>query len=151
MKKRTSSITALQRRAALARVRRACLALPDTIEKEAWGAPTFRTCGRLFVMFVDNHHGDGRLAIWCSAPPGAQDALVASAPQHFFVPPYVGSQGWVGVRLDNGLKWAAVSARIKEAHRTISARGSPGTRSGARGAARHVPSRSEPGRQTRRD
>ena len=151
MKKRTSGTAALQRRAALARVRRACLALPDTHEKEAWGAPTFRARGRLFVMFVDNHHGDGRLAIWCNAPPGAQDALVASTPKHFFVPPYVGPQGWVGVRLDTGLKWAAVSDRIREAHRATSARVSPGSRSGARDAAGHAPSRSASGRRTHRD
>ena len=75
-------------------------------------------------MFLDDHHGDGRLAIWCTAPPGAQDALVASGPKHFFVPPYVGPQGWVGVRLDTGLKWGTISARIKEAHRTTAARAS---------------------------
>lgn len=105
-------------RSVLARIRRACLALPDTHEKEAWGTPTFRARARLFVMFVDNHHGDGRLAIWCNAPPGAQDALVASQSKHFFVPPYVGPQGWIGVRLDTGLRWAAVSTRIKVAHQT---------------------------------
>jgi len=122
MKKRVSTTTTpLQDRTALARVRRTCLALPDTHEKQAWGSPTFRARGRLFVMFVDNHHGDGRLAIWCNAPPGAQDALVASKPEHFFVPPYVGSQGWVGVRLDTGLRWPAVSVRIKEAHRITAA------------------------------
>jgi len=118
MKRRVTTTTALKRRTALSRVRRACLALPDTHEKEAWGAPTFRACGRLFVMFVDNHHADGRLAIWCNAPPGAQDALVASKPKHFFVPPYVGRSGWVGVRLDAGLGWTAVSTRIKEAYKT---------------------------------
>jgi hypothetical protein len=130
MTKRASATMALKRRTVLSRVRRACLALPDTHEKEAWGAPTFRARGRLFVMFVDNHHGDGRLAIWCNAPPGAQDALVASKPKTFFVPPYVGPQGWVGVRLDTGLKWTAVSTRIKEAHRTTASH--PRARAGGR-------------------
>jgi len=116
MTMKRASKTPLRRRAALARVRRACLALPGSCEKEAWGAPTFRARGRLFLMFVDNHHGDGRLAIWCKAPPGAQEALVASLPRHYFVPPYVGPQGWVGVRLDTGLKWAAVATRIAAAH-----------------------------------
>lgn len=117
------------RRSALSRVRKACLALPDTHEKEAWGAPTFRVRGRLFVMFVDNHHGDGRLAIWCSAPPGAQDALVASSPAHFFVPPYVGPSGWIGVRLDTGLAWRTVAARIREAHRVTALKGPSRARS----------------------
>jgi hypothetical protein len=102
--------------AALARVRTICLALPETHEKEAWGAPTFRVRGRLFAMFVDDHHGDGRLAVWCAAPPVAQEALVAAEPDHFFVPPYVGTQGWVGVRLDTGLAWDVIAQRLETAH-----------------------------------
>jgi len=132
MKKQAATLTARERRTSLSRIRRACLALADTHEKEAWGAPTFRARGRLFVMFVDNHHGDGRLAIWCNAPPGAQDALVATHPKHFFVPPYVGQSGWVGVRLDTGLDWAAVDTRIKEAHRTTASH--PRARAGRRTA-----------------
>jgi hypothetical protein len=103
-------------RAVLAKVRRLCLALPDTEEKIAWGAPTFRAGGRLFVMFMDNHHGDGRLAIWCNAAPGAQEAFVASDAAIYFVPPYVGPSGWLGVRLDGGLPDPDVAARIRAAH-----------------------------------
>ncbi|HEV8198425.1 MAG TPA: MmcQ/YjbR family DNA-binding protein [Candidatus Polarisedimenticolia bacterium] len=102
--------------AALAQVRRACLALPDTSEKIAWGAPTFRVKERLFVMFMDNHHGDGRLAIWCNAAPGAQEAFVARDGDRYFVPPYVGPSGWLGVRLDRGLPERDVAARIRAAH-----------------------------------
>lgn len=102
----------------LARIRKLCLSLPETTEKIAWGAPTFRVQGKLFVMFADNHHGDGRVAIWCMAPVGSQQALVASDPEHFFVPPYVGPSGWVGIRLDRGLSWAIVKELIHEAHRT---------------------------------
>jgi hypothetical protein len=102
--------------AALARVRRACLALPDTAEKIAWGSPTFRVGGRLFVMFVDDHHGDGRLAIWCNAAEGAQEAFVTSDPERYFIPPYVGPSGWLGVRLDRGLALEEVSRRIRAAH-----------------------------------
>lgn len=102
----------------LARIRKLCLSLPETSEKIAWGAPTFRVQGKLFVMFADNHHGDGRVAIWCMAPAGSQQALVASDPEHFFVPPYVGPSGWVGIRLDRGLSWAIVKELIHEAHRT---------------------------------
>src|SRR5215813_3034042 len=102
----------------LARIRKICLALPDTAEKVAWGAPTFRVGGKLFVMFSDNHHGDGKLAIWCDSPPGSQQALVASDPEHFFVPPYVGCNGWLGIRLDRGLSWSIVAELAGEAHRT---------------------------------
>ena len=122
-------------RAALTRVRRACLAFPEATEKEAWGAPTFRVRDRLFVMFVDDHHGDGRLAIWCNAPPGAQEALVTSDPRHFFVPPYVGAKGWIGVRLDGGLKPTVIAGRIREAYHATSAP-RPGRKSPARRTAR---------------
>jgi predicted DNA-binding protein (MmcQ/YjbR family) len=105
--------------AALALTRDICLSLPDTEEKIAWGAPTFRVHGRLFVMFTNNHHGDGRIAIWAAAPPGAQQDLVAADPKHFFVPPYVGVGGWVGIRLDTKLAKGAIAALIEQAYRTI--------------------------------
>ena len=107
----------------LARVRRLCLSLPETTEKVAWGAPTFRAGGRMFLMYLDNHHGDGRLAVWTNATHEAQEALVGAQPEHFFVPAYVGCQGWVGMRLDTRLAWSAVEGRIREAHRlTMEAR-----------------------------
>lgn len=105
--------------AALALTREICLSLPDTEEKIAWGSPTFRVHGRLFVMFTNNHHGDGRIAIWAAAPPGAQQDLVAADPKHFFVPPYVGVSGWVGIRLDTKLAKGAIAALIEQAYRTI--------------------------------
>jgi len=86
-------------KAQLARARRVCLALPEATEKLAWGAPTFRVKNKLFAMFADDHHGDGRIALWCHAPKGAQEVLVGSEPKRFFRPPYVGASGWVGVEL----------------------------------------------------
>jgi predicted DNA-binding protein (MmcQ/YjbR family) len=105
--------------AALTLTRDICLSLPDTEEKIDWGAPTFRVHGRLFVMFTNDHHGDGRIAIWAAAPPGAQQDLVAADPKHFFVPPYVGVGGWVGIRLDTKLARGAIAALIEQAYRTI--------------------------------
>ncbi|MDP9360350.1 MAG: MmcQ/YjbR family DNA-binding protein [Acidobacteriota bacterium] len=105
--------------AALALVRNICLSLPETEEKIAWGAPTFRVHGRLFVMFANDHHGDGRIAAWCAAPPGAQQDLVAADPKHFFVPPYVGVGGWLGIRLDTKLSKGAIAALIEQGYRTI--------------------------------
>jgi hypothetical protein len=106
-----------RRSSTLVRVRRLCLSLPETVEKIAWGAPTFRAGGRMFLMYLDNHHGDGRLAVWTNATREAQEALVGAQPAHFFVPAYVGCQGWVGMRLDTRLAWRAVESRIREAHR----------------------------------
>ena len=83
----------------LKRVRRICLALPEATEKTAWGAPTFRVRDKQFAMFAENHHGDGRIALWCHAPKGAQEVLIASEPERFFRPPYVGPRGWIGLLL----------------------------------------------------
>ena len=85
----------------LARVRRICMALPETLEKLSHGEPTFFAGGkRVFAMFANNHHQDGHIAVWIPAPPGLQQALIEDAPQTYFRPPYVGPSGWVGIELD---------------------------------------------------
>ena len=83
------------------RLRRLCLALPEATEKVAWGEPTFRIRERLFAMYADggNHHGSGADSVWCKAPLGVQEMLVRSDPERYFVPPYVGVKGWIGIRL----------------------------------------------------
>jgi hypothetical protein len=85
----------------LERVRRICLALPETGEKLSHGEPTFFVHKKVFVMFANNHHNDGHIAIWLPVPPGFQDGLIESSPAIFFKPPYVGVRGWVGVELEN--------------------------------------------------
>jgi hypothetical protein len=84
---------------AVERARRACLALPETTEKVAWGEPTFRVRGKIFAMFASagTHHGRGRDSLWCDAPLGVQELLVRSEPEKVFVPPYAGVKGWIGV------------------------------------------------------
>jgi hypothetical protein len=105
---------------ALIRVRRLCLALPETNERPSHGMPTFFIRDRkTFVTYADNHHGDGIRALWCHAPEGAQAALVASDPVRFFVPPYVGHRGWVGVRLDRDPDWDHVADIIEDAWRMV--------------------------------
>ena len=86
---------------ALTRLRKLCLALPEAHEVEAWGEPTFRVRNKLFAMYASsgNHHGAGRPAVWCKASPTNQTLMVEAEPGRFFVPPYVGPSGWVGVRL----------------------------------------------------
>ncbi len=107
--------------AALAAVRRICLDLPEATEKLSHSSPTFFV-RRTFVMFHDDHHGDGRLAIWCAAPDGAQALMVESEPERFFVPPYVGHRGWLGVRLDVDVDWDEVAAIVEDAYRTVAPR-----------------------------
>jgi hypothetical protein len=108
--------TARQRERVLERLRAVCLALPDTSERLSHGAPTFFVRGkRPFVMVLTDHHGDGRFAIWCAAPTGLQQMLVEADPGRFFVPPYVGHRGWLGVRLDRGLDWDELTGIVEDA------------------------------------
>jgi hypothetical protein len=108
----------------LERVRELCLALPETSERLSHGAPTFFVRGkRAFVMALTDHHGDGRFALWCAAPDGAQSMLVEADPERFFVPPYVGHRGWLGVRLDRGLDWDEIAGIAEDAYAEVAPRG----------------------------
>ena len=98
-------------------IRRLCLAFPETEELLSHGAPNFRLRGgKIFATYSVNHHGDGRVALWLSAPEGMQDAYVSAEPEHFFKPPYVGTHGWLGVRLDRGLAWKRVAELVRSAY-----------------------------------
>jgi hypothetical protein len=104
--------------AALKRVRTLCLALPEASERLSHGAPTFFAT-KSFVMFWNDHHGDGRLALWCAAPGGAQEAMIGADPERFFRPPYLGPRGWIGVRLDIRPDWDEISGVIEDAYRVV--------------------------------
>jgi hypothetical protein len=107
--------------AQLKRVRRICASIPGTIEKLSHGAPTFFTPKRVFVMFANNHHNDGHVAVWLPAAPGVQAALIAEAPDTYFRPPYVGISGWVGVELAK-VHDDQLGALIREAFHLVSRR-----------------------------
>jgi hypothetical protein len=109
------------------RVRKIAMALSGTTEKLSHGEPAFFR-GRMFVMFDDHHHGSGHVAIWCRAEPGVQQAFVESEPKHFFVPPYLGTSGWIGIRLESGLDWSVVARFVEEAWREAAGKPSPGMR-----------------------
>ena len=105
---------------AYARVREICLRFPAAEEKLSHGAPSFHVRGRMFLMFVDNHHRDGRLAVWCKSTLDEQRRLVASTPARFFVPPYVGVKGWVGVVVDpNVADWIELSILTEHAWASV--------------------------------
>jgi hypothetical protein len=117
----------------LPRVRELCLALPETSERLSHGSPTFFIRDKTtFVMYLDDHHGDGRMALWCAAPPGVQAELLEAergaddepdpATERFFRPPYVGHRGWIGVRLDRDVGWDEVEAIVREAYLTVAPR-----------------------------
>jgi hypothetical protein len=102
----------------LARVRGICSSIPGTTEKLSHGSPTFFTPKRVFASFVDNHHGDGHVAVWIPAAPGVQAALTEEEPETYFRPPYVGPSGWVGVELSR-VSDDQLGALIREAFRFV--------------------------------
>jgi len=104
------------REAQLDRVRRICATMPSVSEKLSHGTPTFfvEKDKGVFVMFADNHHQDGHLAVWVPAPSGLQSALIEEAPATYFKPPYVGSSGWIGIEL-NQIRDEALEVHIREA------------------------------------
>ena len=105
---------------ALARVRQICTALPEVTERLSHGAPAFFVRGkRTLAMFMDDHHGDGILGLWCPAFPGVQAELVEAEPDRFYRPPYVGPSGWVGVRLDREVDWDEVAGILADSYRKV--------------------------------
>lgn len=73
-------------------------------------------------MFDNRHHGALHISVWLPAPPGVQASLVGEAPSKYFVPPYVGHQGWVGVVLDERPEWKLVDSMVKAAHAYVVAK-----------------------------
>jgi hypothetical protein len=105
----------------VAMARRICLRLPEVEEKEAWNSPTFRVKGKMFAMYFHNHHGDTRIALWLKAPPGVQEILVEAAPEKFFIPPYQGPFGWIGVQLDRCSE-DEIAAHVEQAYRMVASK-----------------------------
>jgi hypothetical protein len=105
----------------LRRVRRICLALTGVTEKLSHGAPAFFANKKTFAMFVDNHHRDGHIAVWVAAAPGEQAELIHASPEKYFMPPYVGYRGWVGVELSE-VDDDELGFRLTEAWRLIAPR-----------------------------
>ena len=104
---------------ALTRLRKLCLALPEAREVEAWGEPTFRV-KTIFAMYAgpSNHHGAGRESVWVKANKTNQMLMLAAAPDRFFVPPYVGPFGWIGVYLDSTkTDWDELEELLRDAWR----------------------------------
>lgn len=100
-------------------VREICLWMPETTEVPSRGSPDFRVRNKTFATYVVNHHGDGRVALWLRSPAGHQAYFSEADPQHFFVPPYVGPRGWLGMSLNTGLNWASVVAQVRDAYETV--------------------------------
>jgi hypothetical protein len=100
------------------RVRKLCLALPETSEKLSHGEPTFFVRKKVFAMCSINHHHDGHIAVCLPAAIGIQEMLIKKDPRKFYRPPYVGVRGWVGVELER-VSDRELSMHIREAWRLI--------------------------------
>jgi len=103
----------------LSKVRKIIAAWPETDERLSHGAPTWWGGKKTFATFADNHHGDGRVALWCKVSFEQQADLVAADPEVFFVPPYVGPSGWVGIRLDRDVDWTTVAEILEQGYRMV--------------------------------
>jgi predicted DNA-binding protein (MmcQ/YjbR family) len=100
-------------------VRKIVASFPETEEFISHGSSTFRVRGKIFATYTINHHGDGRVALNLMAPRGAQAAFVRLQPKVYFVPPYVGPKGWLGVELDKGLDWKTVREHVRDAYEAV--------------------------------
>ena len=111
----------MPRKNPLPRLRKLCLALPEAHEVEAWGEPTFRVKNKIFAMYAaaNNHHGGGKCAVWCKASAVNQRLMVEADPDRFFVPPYVGPSGWIGVWLEEKCDWAELAELLRDSYRMI--------------------------------
>jgi hypothetical protein len=106
--------------AAYERVRQIALGFPAAEEKLSHGAPSFHVRGKHFLTFVDDHHGDGHIAVWCKSTPDEQRRLVKSNPARFYVPPYVGVKGWLGVNVDDkNADWIELQILVEEGWRSV--------------------------------
>lgn len=107
----------------LERLRALCTMLPEVSERQSHGEPAWFVRGRkMFVTYADHHHDD-RLGFWAAAPAGAQDGWVSADPERYFIPPYVGVRGWVGVYLDvPAADWAEIEDIVEDAYRSVAPR-----------------------------
>lgn len=100
-------------------VRDAFRALGDVQERQSHGEPSWFYRGKRQIAMWADHHHDERLALWCVAGPGVQEALVASEPERYFRPPYVGHCGWIGVDLNAEADWDTVLQLIQDGHALV--------------------------------
>ncbi len=98
----------------LTRVTKICLALPETARERHGSHASFTARKKVFAYYSDNHHGDGIIAVNCKVLQGDNARLIDSDPEKFYMPAYIGSRGWVGLRLDRGnVDWGEVGELIK--------------------------------------
>jgi hypothetical protein len=102
------------------RLVRLCRTLPEATVTPHDQHVGFQVRGRTFAWYVDDEHGDGRVAVLCKVPQGENRGLVAADPHRFYLPRYVGARGWVGLRLDrNDVDWGEVAELVADSYRLV--------------------------------
>ncbi len=107
----------------LERVSAICLGLREAVREVTGHQFSFHIRKKVFAYFLDNHHGDGIVAVICKVLPGDNAALVATDPARFYLPAYVGPRGWMGLRLDVGeVDWEEVTELITHSYVMVAPR-----------------------------
>ena len=96
------------------------LALPEATRLYNGQHASFLIRKKTFAYFLNDHHGDGIVAVACKVLPGDNEALAEAQPRRFFLPAYIASRGWVALRLDAGtIDWDEVSELLRGSYRLI--------------------------------
>jgi predicted DNA-binding protein (MmcQ/YjbR family) len=104
----------------LARLSRICLALPEATLRRQGSHASFLVRNKVFAYYLDNHHGDGIVAVSCKVAAGENADLVARDPAKFYLPAYIGPRGWVALRLDRGaVDWEEVADLAADSYRLV--------------------------------
>ncbi len=105
---------------ALIRVTRICLALPEATRECHGTHAGFLVRKKTFAYFLNDHHGDGIVSVVCKVLPGDNTALAAASPERYYLPAYIGSRGWVALRLDVGdVYWDEVAELAVHSYRLV--------------------------------
>jgi hypothetical protein len=99
-----------------ARLRAICLALPEANEELMRRGPSYRVAGKIFALERSWTNG---LALWCKVPEGSREIMLGADPVRFFIPPYFGAKGWIGVGLDDAVDWREVDAVVRRSYRLV--------------------------------
>jgi hypothetical protein len=102
----------------LVRLSKICLAFPEASRKILGSHASFLVRKKTFAYFLNDHHGDGIVAVTCKVLPGENQALAAAQPDRFYLPAYIGPRGWVALRLDTGaIDWEEVTELVTVGYR----------------------------------
>jgi len=104
----------------LVRLTGICMALPEATRDYNGQHAGFQVRKKTFAWFLNDHHGDGIVAVTCKVLPGDNTALAAAQPNRFYIPSYIGPKGWVALRLDGGdVDWDEVAELVRGSYRMV--------------------------------